>query len=183
MQVIEVKDLLAFIHVCLSVTGQHRVRISQGKYGSDMLWYRNRGMLLSDVYFTMKTFFYNSFHTQICPFQTFLTPWVSNVWMILFSYFMDHIYGPCCPLSPKRPFNLLTHSLIDHRSIWLVCFFHWSQRRLAWYCKILCQFQPRYFSIANIDWLVQVRRNSIANTLELRLSFTNPLIYNVNSAW
>ena len=35
-------------------------------------------------------------------------------------------------------------------------------------CDILIQY---------IDWSVQERRNSIANTLELRLSCTNPLIY------
>ena len=39
-----------------------------------------------------------------------------------------------------------------------------------------------HFTIANIDGLVQERRNSIANALELRLSCTNPSIWYDNTS-
>ena len=50
-----------------------------------------------------------------------------------------------------------------------------ERKRLSWWL-LYCHLNPLQPHEAYIDGLVQERRNSIANALELRLSFTNQLI-------
>ena len=70
--------------------------------------------------------------------------------------------------------SILTHFQLGPASIWrpfcMYWYFHYTDKTVM---------KPSYFYYGNmyiykINWLVQEKRNSIANTLELRLSCTNP---------
>ena len=57
--------------------------------------------------------------------------------------------------------------------------------KIKWYSEMNASVKTRLKThisnpVLNSDGLVQARRDPIANVLELRLSFTNPSIWNVN---
>ena len=58
-------------------------------------------------------------------------------------------------------------------------YLHWLCRNNnRQYCKVLTEVAETWLNTTHIDKLVQERRNSIANALELRLPCTNQSIYN-----
>ena len=54
----------------------------------------------------------------------------------------------------------------------------WFMLSLLYWAAAILSIKSSMF-MYDIDCLVQERRNSIANALELRLSFTKPSIYNL----
>ena len=59
-----------------------------------------------------------------------LTMW-EKIMIPMYRLWLQGVYGlcgPCCPLSPERPFNLITHSVAPHRitpfSVWFCRYQH-----------------------------------------------------------
>ena len=89
--------------------------------------------------------------------------WTQTATLNLLLAFVPNAVG-----SPATTPYLPSHTDILH----LIA--NWPRHKPA-----LVPYWPRTRAHNHFDGLVQERRNSIANALELRLSWTNPSIYNI----
>ena len=87
---------------------------------------------------TFLCFFFNIFFlkSKLWPVDCGLSMW-GKIMIWMYWQWLHDLHGPCCPMSPERPLNLITHSLTQCWEIILdiyvyiyLCFF-WKRKNVS----------------------------------------------------